>query len=969
MEYINGIKEVANPLLVVAPIILMTLGGYAIGNLTSRVRKVDSTLLRDLTSGNLVLNFLFISGFIIFGVLTSFARSYFFSFTIILIPLSGLAVYFLLRSSFSAIRKISTTSSLAPFLPILLGIALFVILLVFHAVIIYYHSIFEEYDAIYNYLLSSKSILLGNGLHHDYYRGTDIPIRSPPIENALNAWIIDLFGYSSLRLFPIYFVFFTSLYVFRFAVRVTNDSFLGWIASIVFLITPSTLIISSRFSLFNDPSFGLFLIAAFYFLVEIISQKRIAKTSLLMLMVSLALMPLSREFGLLLSFAIFFIVLSAKFSKGIKLRILFSVLSLLPLYGITFYDIHNYGITFRLLIRLATLFLVNVGLFYVLSRLRDEDKSKLRLQHFIFFLPLLAPLIFVSVNMIDIHGPYPIMILTQGEQTYINSFRHVFGIGNPVLLVTPSAVSSNQSFLSAQNASGEVPSNQSLLSAQNVSGTVSSNQPSPSVQDLLNQFLFQLQETILIMPRVDVLFTASALGTLFIFFKLRGVVTMIRGVKFNPNYSGIIIGFLLLFLIWSYFDLGFESAGIRHIAYFAPIFAVIIVLGMRKSGIYYRLFYYGIIAFATYYFLFNDIQILNYENRFGSFWIDNYTSNTITLFSLELAAVLFLSLIVIELKEQKLLRFFNKITPAWFSKYKYFIPVVIVFFILLDFAAFTLLSTNITVLPLQQIDQTPQPGWEVNVFDVVDYLRHGEDGNVLSVRAPAIPFFTNRTDFDLFDPHTFATMVPILETENSTLFKQEISKMNIRYFVFPNEGSRLSYITESIKENYNAMNIIEHDSDFLKLDMKSYTVYKFGGSQGIDLIGSNQSWTPFAYAQLSRDNGTLAIFARTNDMAKSYNRAALDTEFVSKSPLLLSLTFSSESSSGIPTFYVDIINRGTGQLVWDYVLDNTGGSVITQTFQLPDQSINTPIEIRLYAISNGPGNHTLFIKRAHVLPT
>src|SRR5437660_8710917 len=152
-----------------------------------------------------------------------------------------------------------------------------------------------------------------------------------------------------------------------------------------------------------------------------------------MLMVSLSLMSLSRELGLILSFAIFFIIFAAKFSGEIKLKILFTVLSLLPLYGLTFYDLYNQGVSLMLLIRLSTVFLINMGLLFVLSRVKGEEKSGLRFRHFIYFIPLIVPIIFVSVNMVNIHGLYPIMIFTHNEQTSIISFRNVFGIPNVVL--------------------------------------------------------------------------------------------------------------------------------------------------------------------------------------------------------------------------------------------------------------------------------------------------------------------------------------------------------------------------------------------------------------------------------------------------------------------------------------------------------------------------------------------------------
>jgi len=97
MAYIIGIGEAANPVLTILPIVLMGSSGYAIGIIISKMRKVTPMFSRDLIYGNLVVNFLFLSGFIIFGVLTSAANGYFAVFTYILVGLSIFGIYFCLN--------------------------------------------------------------------------------------------------------------------------------------------------------------------------------------------------------------------------------------------------------------------------------------------------------------------------------------------------------------------------------------------------------------------------------------------------------------------------------------------------------------------------------------------------------------------------------------------------------------------------------------------------------------------------------------------------------------------------------------------------------------------------------------------------------------------------------------------------------------------------------------------------------
>src|SRR5207245_8038269 len=222
---------------------------------------------------------------------------------------------------------------------IIFGVALFDTIIVYQSIIIYYHPIFSEYDAIYDYLLTSKSILLGNGLNHDFYRGSDAGIRTPPVYTAINAWLIHSFGYSSLRIFSAYFVFLTSLVVFHFGRNVTKDSFMGIIASTMFLIIPSILVVSSRFSLYDDLVFILFLSSSFFFLSEIVSQTKSAKIHAVMLIISLSLVTLSKEVGLVLPMMILFLVPAIKLNQcNLNLGGLFISLAFLLIYLLLFYN-------------------------------------------------------------------------------------------------------------------------------------------------------------------------------------------------------------------------------------------------------------------------------------------------------------------------------------------------------------------------------------------------------------------------------------------------------------------------------------------------------------------------------------------------------------------------------------------------------------------------------------------------------
>jgi hypothetical protein len=369
MAYMIGIGQAANPLLTIIPIFLMGLSGYAIGIIISKMRKVTPMFSRDLIYGNVVVNFLFLSGFIVFGVLTSAANAYFAVFTYILLGLSIFGICFLLKLIINIIRtggtdgesgsiKIRRFKSLffvsgnQTTIYILFGIALFITLLVYQATIIYYHPIYSEYDSMYRYLPISKSILLANGLNHDFYLGSDINMRFPPFIQAINACLIHSFEYSSVRMYPFYYVLFAAVVIYSLTRNVLNksssnseSSYFGLMASSAFLITPALLVVSSRFSLQDDLGFIFMLTASFYFLSDIVRHNKPAQTTLLMLSISLASMALTREIGLVIAAAIFFLVPAIKYTESnLKLRALFTVLSFLLPCTLSLKDLFEIGL-------------------------------------------------------------------------------------------------------------------------------------------------------------------------------------------------------------------------------------------------------------------------------------------------------------------------------------------------------------------------------------------------------------------------------------------------------------------------------------------------------------------------------------------------------------------------------------------------------------------------------------------------
>jgi hypothetical protein len=927
------IGQAANPILTFAPIILMIFSGYAGGRIIASIRgKVTGGFLRDLIYGNVVLSFLFLAGFIIFGALSIAANEYFTGFTYMSLGLSIFGIYLSIkklilyiigrnRNESATVKITKIKSSLlffsqaqnVPF--IFFGVALFTTILIYHAVIIYSHPIFSEYDSIYRFLPISKSILLGNGSNQDVYLGSDVIMRYPPFTQAVNSWLIHSFEYSSVRLFPIYYLFLAGMLVYSFArntlTKTSNtkeSSFLGLIASSAFLITPALLVVSSRFSLQQDLPFLFILAASFYFLSDIIQHQRPSRTSLLMLSVTLALMALTREIGLVVSTAIFFLVPAIKFTdNNLKLRATFTILSFSPLYLYYFLFYGAVEIISGLLLIIS-----NIVVFFIVSQLKNQNKffSLIRpLSNITYIAPLVIPVFFILTNFVMFNGVYPGIVIS--DRYY-------------------ELVSVNEGIFATQSDKHQ-----------------------------------EISDMIIGIPRIDVLFISLAMGSVTIFFKLVGFGRLIRYLKNNYEYSLVLILVIFLLVTWSFLlKSGFEISLLRHVLYYAPLFSVILVMGMKigsESSNYWKLYYYGIIVFMSYYFLKYNLVSFN-SNNFVGLFIDPFKNPIISIADLGIAAILVSPLLI-----HKIWEFYSSGSRQEENRLFPNALVVAIFSVLLVIQIYTLGSSGANLIPLKGNDHIPPPGWENNVFDVIDYLNNAEPGNVLSVRAPAIPFFTNRTNFDLFNLEAFVYNISdVLSSNTSNVFKNGLLEMGIKYIILPSERSNLHHAVENLTTRYPILETLNTDEDFEKVGLRYFNIYKYipASADRIDLIDKNHIWKSFGQTTVFQGTDNLIIAARTYEKGKIFNRGYLQTELnLADRPLLLSLDYKIETKVGNATYAIEIRDGNSSKILFNSLLNN---NLTNQTFILPKDIVGKPLEFRFYIITNEPGYNALFVKKISI---
>ena len=107
-----------------------------------------------------------------------------------------------------------------------------------------------------------------------------------------------------------------------------------------------------------------------------------------------------------------------------------------------------------------------------------------------------------------------------------------------------------------------------------------------------------------------------------------------------------------------------------------------------------------------------------------------------------------------------------------------------------------------------------------------------------------------------------------------------------------------------------------------------------------------------------------------------YNRAFLPIQINStmNKSLILNLDYASQSARGNATFLAEIrdnssevTDNSSNKILWYNRLNNTNGQLSNETHAIPSNIVNRPVELRLYAITNGTGEHILDVKKASIV--
>jgi hypothetical protein len=168
---------------------------------------------------------------------------------------------------------------------------------------------------------------------------------------------------------------------------------------------------------------------------------------------------------------------------------------------------------------------------------------------------------------------------------------------------------------------------------------------------------------------------------------------------------------------------------------------------------------------------------------------------------------------------------------------------------------------------------------------------------------------------------------------------------------------------------------MDHNNNFRKVTIGRFDLYKLiSFSRKINLLGMEEHWKPYLNAKIfHRNNDSLLVYVNNSNRGIIYHRASLPTQIgLNERPLLLSLDYTSKSNNTQTKFLVEMrennnsTNNAGKKILWNHLLQNTDGKLVQETFVLPSNIDNMPIEIRLYIITTERDNDSLFLKTFYI---
>ena len=277
---------------------------------------------------------------------------------------------------------------------------------IYLGLIVLYTPIFKNWDAIASFLPMAKSIVMTGSLKYSPLFLSEVPMGFPPLSPISYSIIIKFLGDEFLKLFPLVYLIFILLVVYKLnSIIFNNNNTL--LVIFLFLLLPTTQMLFGRASLFLDLAFVFYLICSTYIYIKLIEKELTNNIWCLLFGMSTGLLFMSKEYGISLSIVMFalYMIFYINAFKNIYFKYFFSIVIFIPNLLLSFYDIVTAGniIPLYTISRLFSviIFITIYTIFMNTLTLPGENNKKKRFNKFLCFItPIILSSIYLIYNII-----------------------------------------------------------------------------------------------------------------------------------------------------------------------------------------------------------------------------------------------------------------------------------------------------------------------------------------------------------------------------------------------------------------------------------------------------------------------------------------------------------------------------------------------------------------------------------------
>ncbi len=341
--------------------------------------------------------FMFATFSIALGTTSSLLNYFFYAFTGASIAIS---IWWLIKSLVKKRDLKSYKFTLT--VPELSLVSFIVVLLVFMALIMAFHPMFVELDAVWDYIPYAKGLLATGGFWPNSYVASTVAMARVPLIPTYYAWGLSVFGEESFRLIPLTFILLTVFSVYLICRELFHkQKAVSLITPAAMLTLPVILVSVSLYNLYVDIPLMAFTAASAF--CSIMALKYDEAKWYIFAGIAVALAILSKESGYI-ALVISICIMLLKFAK--KWRLLGLLIAAAPFYFFIIKNaltldpnstLYTVSVVFKQVPVVILLALLAVIVLFVSKRNDTLNRNSFK-KVVLFFIPSLLALFFIIRN-------------------------------------------------------------------------------------------------------------------------------------------------------------------------------------------------------------------------------------------------------------------------------------------------------------------------------------------------------------------------------------------------------------------------------------------------------------------------------------------------------------------------------------------------------------------------------------------